>query len=156
MPNLTESLSMHKSVRVSFILSVVKGVCVALLLSFGIAKCYAALGSARVLEQGDPVLFIRVRDVMLFAGILEVLLGVLCIVYWRNSKAWLVVFAFSVLVCLYRALAFVNGFHGYCRCMGDMARSLSISDDAANQISLFALFWLVLTSLWVLITDRRT
>jgi hypothetical protein len=123
----------------------------------GVAKLWSSYGSARVLEEYDPIFGITFYHLMQVVGIVELVLAVFCWVscYSATAKnmhqAIFLVTWFSTLLLGYRfGLSYVDWSHP-CRCLGDFTQALHISERAADILMKLILCYLLIGSYGLLI-----
>ena len=110
----------HKAARL-FILSAA-----AILLTTAAAKLISAAGEARVLNATDPLLILRMRHVMIIAGVTEFALGIFLLLRRTISlQLGLIAWIASVFV-LYRLGLWMKGAPRPCGCLGTVIDSLPL------------------------------
>lgn len=116
------------------------------LLLSGVAKIFSSFGSAPILRNFDPILFVSFRHVFWIVGTIEVVTGVVCLL---NSKinlqirliAWLAT-GFSV----YRFGLFWVDYRKPCHCLGNLTDALNISPQTADTVMKIILGYLLIGS----------
>ncbi len=117
-----------------------------MLLVVGLAKSITGFGSAAYLSVLDPVFGYQFRWLLLIAGSIEIGLGTLCLRRPHSGVllpglAWL-----SLALVIYRVGMVLNGWHRPCKCLGNLADALHISDATADAISKGMLLYLIAVS----------
>lgn len=124
-----------------------------LLLVTAIAKFISAGGSARILQNSDPILAVPFRYVFWVVGVLELAVALVCFFGRRLwLQAGLIAWLTSNFI-VYRFGLLWVGYHEPCHCLGSLTDALHIppqTADAAMKIILAylwtgsygALFWL--------------
>jgi hypothetical protein len=116
----------------------------ALLLLTALAKGFSALGSNTILEKPDPVFwFLRNRELLVLVGLVEMAMAGLLISriplkVRRGALLWL-----CANFVLYRAGLWMTGAPPACKCLGDVAGRLGLSDAQASWIMLGILGYLL-------------
>jgi hypothetical protein len=113
-----------------FVLSV--GVALALT---GLAKIYAAFGSARLLEIEDPILGVSYRHLMFVIGLLEIGLSCLCLFTKIQYISIVMVAWVATNFLLYRICLWFIDWRGACPCLGSLTDALHIS---SHTVDIFA------------------
>jgi hypothetical protein len=117
-----------------------------LLLVTSVAKFISAGGSARILENPDPVFAISFRYVFWFVGAIETIIALVCFFDKRlglqaSLVAWL---ATSLL--FYRFGSVLVGYHKPCNCLGNLTDALRISPQTADTTMKIILAYLLIGS----------
>ena len=116
----------------------------------GIAKIVGAVGSARILQTPDPVLYMSFRKVFLMVGGLEVFVAFIC--FWSKHlalKAGLVAWLVTNFL-LYRLALLLTNYHKPCSCMGNLTDALHISPQTADTAMKIILAYLLIGSYAIL------
>lgn len=127
----------------------------AILLLTAAAKVISALGSQTILEKADPIFWIlKNRELLLLVGALETGVAVLLfskasLSLKRGSLIWL-----CVNFLLYRMGLWITGAPATCKCMGDLADRIGLSDSQASWVMLGILGYLLGGSLFFLRRSR--
>lgn len=128
----------------------------ALLLLTALAKGVSAFGSGRILANPDPIFWwFSNRDLLLAVAAVETLVAGLLLsklpaAAKRGALLWL-----CGNFLLYRAGLWVTGAPVACKCLGDMAERLGLSDAQASGFMLGILGYLTGGSLLFLWKNRR-
>jgi hypothetical protein len=117
-----------------------------LLLITAIAKLVSSSGSARVLENADPIFGITFRHIFWLVGALELIVALVCF-FWKQLElqvgliTWLVT---SFLI--YRLGLMWVGYHKPCSCLGNLMDMLHISPQTADTAMKIVLGYLLIGS----------
>lgn len=117
----------------------------------GLAKVLSATGPARALDTADPLIGIPFRQLLLFVGLAELLIGFFCLLTDRRRSSLLAVAWISTNFLVYRAGLWLMGWHQPCRCMGSLSDMLHISPRVADNIMKAALAYLLIGSYAILL-----
>lgn len=126
-----------------------------LLILTALAKGFSALGSNTILEKPDPVFWVlKNRELLVLVGVVEMavaglLLSSMPVKVRRGGLLWL-----CANFLLYRAGLWMTGSAPSCKCMGDLAGQLDLSDAQASWIMLGILGYLFGGSLFFLWRSR--
>lgn len=103
-----------------------------LLLITASAKLASSNGSAKLLDIHDAVLHISFRHLFQIAGIIELIISLICF-FGANSllQAKLLVWLSSVLL-IYRIWLSVLGIHPVCGCLGTLTDAIHFPAEAAD------------------------
>ena len=103
-----------------------------LLIITGAAKIISGFGSAKILDQSDPVFGFSMRDLFWIVGIMEAGVALAC-AFCRSIglRAALVAWLASSFV-LYRLALIWVGYQKPCSCLGNLTDALHISPQAAD------------------------
>jgi len=117
-----------------------------LLLTTSIAKLVSANGSARILQNIDPILSISFGHVFVIVGVFELIVTAVCFFSNRVGLqagliAWL---ATNFLI--YRLGLFLVGYHKPCSCLGNLTDALHIPPQTANTVMKIILAYLLIGS----------
>jgi len=107
----------------------------ALLLATAAAKIWSSFGHATMLVIPDPILGLGFRKLMLAVGGTELLVALFCFLPW--AKPWLKLALVTWLAAnflVYRMGLWFIGWHHPCRCLGNLAGALRLSDQAADNL----------------------
>lgn len=118
----------------------------ALLVVAAIAKLVSSAGSARIMQNPDPILAIPFRHVFWIVGGIELVIAMVCIFDKRiEIKAGLVAWlATSFLV--YRIGLILVGYHKPCSCLGNLTDALHIPPQTADMAMKIILAYLLIGS----------
>ena len=122
-----------------------------ILLLLSSAKWISAFGTARLLTVNDPILPVfSVKSVVIIAASLELVVGVFVLSSFGLEKrlASLVMLGFAFAG--YRISLLVFGVGDPCPCLGSLTEWLHLSNRAASGLSLLALTYLLVPSLFYL------
>jgi len=127
----------------------------AILLFTAIAKGASAFGKQSILDKVDPVFWVlKNRELLLLVSILEIgvaalLLSRVSLSIRRGSLLWL-----CSNFLLYRLGLWITGAPPACKCMGELAERIGLSDSQASWIMLGVLGYLLVGSLICLWRSR--
>ena len=126
-----------------------------ILLLTAAAKAASAFGTQSILEKADPIFWVlKNRELLVLVATLEGVVAFLLL-----SKASLSVKRASLIwLCtnflLYRMGLWITGAPAACKCMGDLAGRIGLSDSQASWIMLGALGYMLGGSLFFLWRSR--
>jgi hypothetical protein len=114
-----------------------------LLLITSLAKLVSSSGSARVLENTEPIFGMTFRHVFWLVGTIELLVALVCF-FWKRVglQAGLVAWLATSFLIYHLGLILIS-YHTPCSCMGNLTEALHISAktaDLAMKIILAFLF----------------
>ena len=117
-----------------------------LFLATAIAKVVSSFGSARILQNPDPILMMSFQHVFWIVGAVELIVAIFCFFDIRcelqaSLVAWL---ATSFLI--YRLGLVWIGYHRPCSCLGNLTDALHIPPQAADTAMKIILAYLLLGS----------
>jgi hypothetical protein len=124
-----------------------------MLLLTGLAKLVSSFGSARMLQQVDPILGLSYHSLFIWIGILELIVASVCFFSKHvGLRASLVAWLATDFV-VYRLGLWWIGERKPCRCMGNFTDVLHISPHAADNLMKIILAYLLIgsciTLLWL-------
>lgn len=120
-----------------------------------IAKLVSAVGNAAILHERDPILSISFRDVFLLAGLIELAVGIACLVGRPNFVTIGLIAWLASSLSVYRLGLVLIGYHRPCHCLGTLGDAVSPSSQAADLAMKALLAYLLLGSYWGLYWLRR-
>jgi hypothetical protein len=102
------------------------------LLVTAVAKCISAAGTARILQNPDPIFGIPFRAVLWIAGGIEIIIALICFFVKRlvvpiSLVAWL-----ATAFVFYRIGLVWVGYNKPCPCLGSLTDALHIPPQAAD------------------------
>src|SRR5579871_2344258 len=109
----------------------------------GIAKLISSAGDAHILQYGDPVLMVSVRNLFLFAGGLELLVGIYCLF---GSRLWLqagFIAWLATMFVAYRVGLWWLHVPAPCPCLGSITAALHLSTKLADTTMKWVLAYLL-------------
>ena len=112
----------------------------------GLAKIYSAFGSSNILLYPDPLFGISFKLLFIFIGLLELILSFLCFLFNGILERALIIIWLSICFIIYRLCLLAMGYHKPCKCLGDLASRLNISDSSADIAMQILLFYLIVGS----------
>ena len=112
----------------------------------GFAKVWSGLGSARVLEVGDPITGIMFWHLMVFVGTVEIAIALFCFFGNCLKLALLLVAWLSTSFILYRFGLWWIGWSRPCSCLGNLTDALPITQQTAETAMKFVLAYLLIGS----------
>lgn len=121
----------------------------------GLAKAISALGPARALDVADPLIGIPFRQLMLVAGLGEVLIAFSCLFTDRWRLSLLAVAWMSTNFLVYRLGLWLIGWHQPCRCLGSLTGMLHMTPQLADNIMKALLAYLLVGSYAIILWDWR-
>lgn len=105
-----------------------------LLLTTGLAKLVSAFGSAPILYSVSPILPLSFRTLMLFAGVIEVSIGLYCTICSSKTEAILMIAWISTVFAIYRFSLWAIDWKLPCPCLGSLTGALHISPELSDNI----------------------
>jgi hypothetical protein len=110
------------------------------------AKLISGIGSARILDNPDPIFYISFRKILWIAGGLELLVALICL-FGRQIQlqSWLVA-CLSTNFALYRIGLWLIGWHTPCSCLGNITDVLHIPPQTADTAMKIILAYLLIGS----------
>lgn len=115
-----------------------------LLILTAVSKGFSAFGSSSILEKPDPVFWVlKNRELLLLVGFAEILVATLLLsrISLSMKRGGLIWLCANFL--LYRAGLWMTGMPATCKCMGELADRLGLSDAQASRIMLGILAYLL-------------
>jgi hypothetical protein len=120
-----------------------------------LAKAFSAIGPARALDVGDPLIGIPFRQLLLLVGLVELLIAFFCLFTDKRRLSLLAVAWISTNFLVYRLGLWFIGWHRPCGCMGSLTDLLHISPRLADNIMKGVLAYLLIGSYALLIAQWR-
>jgi len=118
-----------------------------LLLLTGAAKIFSAVaGESGILDTVDPVFGIAFTKLMLLAGVLEIMISIVCLKIVSLRKKLFVLAWFSVLLFLYRIDLWSLHFDAHCPCLGNLTDALGIPANVVDSVTIYLLAYLIITN----------
>jgi hypothetical protein len=117
-----------------------------LLLGTSVAKFLSICGSARILQNPDPILIIPFRYVFLTAGLLELFVAIICIFGKRVGLQISLVAWLATIIFIYRVGLLLVNYHKPCACLGNLTDALNISPQTADTAMKIILAYLLIGS----------
>ena len=117
-----------------------------LLLATASAKLISSLGSARILQNSDPILGLTFRNVFRLVGAVELAMALVCL-FGKGIKlqaslvAWL-----ATTIVAYRLDLVWIGYQKPCSCLGNLMDALHIPPQAADTAMKIILAYLLIGS----------
>jgi hypothetical protein len=131
-----------------------------LLIFSAIAKLISASGSARILEENDPIFPISFRITFWLAGSLELVIALICFFCKRYEMSILLTTWIATCFAFYRFSLWWIGWHRPCSCLGNLTDALHISPQIADTAMKTILAYLLLGSyaslFWLWRQKRKT
>lgn len=127
----------------------------AILLLTGIAKIYSAIGTGEILLYPDPIFGLKFKDLFLFVGCIEIVVSVFCMILNGIIERALLIIWLCFCFIIYRLGSFTMGYHKPCKCLGDIASRLNISDSSADLAMIIILFYLTVGSCYILYINKE-
>ncbi len=132
----------------------------ALLLATAIAKLVSAAGTARSLQQPDPVFLIPFQRVFAMVGTLEIFTALVCLFGKRVKLQACLVAWLATNFLLYRLTLLLIGWHKPCPCLGNLTDALHMSPKTAHNAMKIILAYLLIgsyaTLFWLWRQKKRT
>jgi hypothetical protein len=121
----------------------------------GLAKIWSAFGNAPILLTSKPIFNVPFWEAFLVAGILEVLVAVVCFTKAPSrSVAWLLIWLGASFLVYRMGLIWV-GYRRPCPCLGTLVDAIHLNPTVANMAMMISLSYIILGGIWVLATDAR-
>jgi hypothetical protein len=117
-----------------------------LLMITGAAKLISASGQAHLLEYQDPLLYLSFRHMLLVAGIIELVIAVVCFLSRQSGLQSAIIAWFATSLLIYRAGLFWIGWRRPCVCLGNLTDILNISSQTADTAMKVILAYLLVGS----------
>jgi hypothetical protein len=117
-----------------------------ILLFTAAAKLISSTGNSKALFVREPLTGWHFRDVLCIVGAIEIAVAMSCFFckrLWVSN--WLIAWI-STCFLFYRAGLLWIGYHGPCKCLGSLADSLHISQQAADSSMKIVLAYLLVGS----------
>lgn len=121
----------------------------------GLAKALSAIGSARLLDDSDPIIGIPFRQLLLLVGLVELFIAFFCLFTDKRRFSLVAVAWISTNFLAYRLSLWLMGWHRPCHCLGNLTAMLHISHRLADNIMKVVLAYLLIGSYATLIWQRR-
>jgi hypothetical protein len=125
-----------------------------------IAKLVSAAGSARVLEEDDPILSLSFRNVFWLIGCLELVIALFCFFGKRHGISILLTAWIATSFVVYRFGLWWIGWRRPCPCLGNLTDALHISPQTADTAMKIILAYLLIGSyaamFWLWKDNRKT
>ena len=117
-----------------------------ILIFTGIAKVVSALGSAHILLNADPVFGLRFSHLMIAAGLLELMVGVVCLLRKSGALAAILVAFLATNILAYRFALWLMGWHIPCPCLGSFSDAIHVPEQVADNFMKGVLGYLLIGS----------
>ncbi len=118
-----------------------------LLVVTGAAKIFTAHGEADILSEIDPILMIPFRQLLLAAGIAEVMLALYLWIGNNIRRSGAVLLCVALQLAFYRLGLFLIGYRKPCHCLGEVTQWLGITDRTADSMMKLFLVAMILVGL---------
>lgn len=122
----------------------------AILTVAGVAKVWSSLGSAKFLAVADPIIGIKFGQLMLFVGLAEIAIALVCFFSKRQTLALGLVAWLSTNFVVYRLGMWWMNWHRPCGCLGNLADAVHLSLLTADNTLKVSLTYLLLGSVGLL------
>jgi hypothetical protein len=122
----------------------------------GLAKVISTFGHSRVLARCDPLLGIAFNKLLLWVGLVEVVVALLCFRRTCQNLALLLVAALSANFAAYRFGLWLIHWSGYCLCLGTLTEAIQLPQRIADRLMRVVLTYLLLGSCACILWHRRT
>ena len=124
-----------------------------------VAKFVSSAGSARILQNPDPILGISFRHVFWIVGAFELFVALVCFFSKQISLGAGLVAWLSTSFLFYRLGLVLIGYHLPCSCLGNLTDALHIPPQAADTAMKIILAYLLIgsyaTLFWLWRQKRR-
>jgi hypothetical protein len=124
-----------------------------------VAKFVSSAGSARILQNPDPILGISFRHVFWIVGAFELFVALVCFFSKQISLGAGLVAWLSTSFLFYRLGLVLIGYHRPCSCLGNLTDALHIPPQAADTAMKIILAYLLIgsyaTLFWLWRQKRR-
>jgi hypothetical protein len=120
------------------------------------AKLFSAFGSAPILSLHDPILRLPYRMVFVIGGIVELLVGLACIVGRRTVLQAGLLASLATVFITYRIGLYVLGESALCPCLGSLTDAIHLSASVADLGLKITLGALSIGSYAILLHASRT
>lgn len=112
----------------------------------GAAKVWSVLGGAKILAQIDPVFGLQFGRLMFVAGILELMIGGICLFSKSRMLALMLVAWLATNLSIYRMGLWYIGWHRPCACLGNLTDAIHVSPQTADTTMKIILAYLLIGS----------
>jgi hypothetical protein len=117
-----------------------------ILLITGASKIFSAFGKVEILNLSDPIFRISFGHLMLFVGVLELIISMVCLFADKQKISLSLVAWAATSFFIYRISLWCIGWHHPCSCLGNMTDALHISAQTADFIMRLILIYLLFGS----------
>ena len=124
-----------------------------ILLITGLAKLFSTFGNQEILDLIDPIFGISFRHLMIFAGVLELIISLVCFLLPnRNTSVQLIAWLATNFL-IYRLGLWLVGWRRPCPCLGSFADALHVSAKMADLLTKTVLFYLLMNSYAIILAS---
>lgn len=117
----------------------------------GTAKIWSTFGHARVLLVPNPLLGLKYGHLMLMVGLVELLVGLICVFSHATRLAASFVAWLATSFLFYRFGYVWMGYHRPCACLGNLTDALHIPPQTADTAMKIVLAYLLIGSYGILL-----
>jgi len=126
-----------------------------LLFITGIAKIISVFGQDAVLRKPDPILGIHFNHLLLFVGLIELAVALVCLRSANQHLALALVAALSINFLGYRMGLWLIHWTGYCPCLGTLTEAIHLSPRQAARLTGAAFIYLITGSFYFIVRSWR-
>ena len=127
----------------------------AVLLLTGIAKAFTVSTNIRLLQTQDPVFGLSFRLLLLSVGVVEIAIGLVCLLLPRCHHTCSLIAWISLTIFSYRVALWAMAWKGPCGCLGSLADALPLSPTAVDWLMKTTLAFLLAGSFAALLVPRK-
>ncbi len=121
----------------------------------GVAKLLSTSADSRLLQMADPIVGIQVRYLLLAAGVIEVVVALVCLRARRPIFAATLVAWISTSFVVYRIGLWWMDWKQPCGCLGNLTDILHLTPQTADNIVKVVLAYLLVGSCTLLFLNSR-
>ncbi len=116
----------------------------------GLCKIISSSGKSKALSEADPIFGVSFAHLMLFSGLIELIVAIICFIPTKQNLAFLLISWMTANFLAYRAGIYFLGWHHPCVCLGTLTDSLNISPQVADLTLkvILAYLSLAISGLW--------
>jgi hypothetical protein len=118
----------------------------AILLLTGIFKVLGWFGSARILDEFDPITGVSFRYLLLMVGIVELGVATICVIWKAQVVSSFLIGWLALNFLLYRLGLWSLDWHRPCGCLGNLTDYLNLSPETADIAIRFILAYFLIGS----------
>ena len=120
----------------------------------GMAKLATSTGSAKILQETDPIFGTPNRLVLVLIGMLEISIGGYCIIGKDRLLQSRLLLWIGCMFTIYRVGLWWINYHKPCTCLGAITESIGLTETQADSIMKFVLGFVVSAGVAGLLNTR--